>query len=338
MGRGVTPNCPLRAIWCRTSALAAAVGVIGLAAEGVAHASSLATKPLGTASALPVGDGRTIVAWRVGGDRVGFVDGNGRASTVGATDRCGASPELIAAGAGRLLFACPRAAEYPPPPDRYAVVLARTGAEREVHVSNPFFPSAYGERPTFDQLGASWLGGRVSFYRSAISYFVNWRTGRVVAGDRDPFGAARWLDLNFASLGRSLCRPARRLRLGDGRSIERRDRFRASPRVEGSWVLAGRGPGRAIGLGRCGRAPAPLRPGGPREAVLGGGLVSWRAPRGATSRQQTMRVRRLSDGRTWTVGRPTDSVVRAGRTVVLARAQRSGYRLLVARVPDPTRT
>jgi len=296
------------------------------------RAASLPIRPIAESAAGAVADGKSTIAVRVDDRHVMTIDAAERRRELTLPPEC--LGPLLAAGAGRVLIGCtstPYAFD-----DRaiYSVLNARTGSVAQVVVPNPYKGSVDGATPYFSRIGDDWLGGRVGFHRGEISFHVNWRTGRQIAGDQDPFGSRRWLDLSAPALGRALCRPFRRpLAVADS-DFSPRDRYTTAPQVVHGWVLAPSQGRAGFSYGRCG---APARAlGRVDDATLGGGLVSWRAARrasGPVPRPTTTFVRRLDDGRTWTIGGSQDRTFRAGRAIVIARPNGNGVRIMLTRIP-----
>lgn len=318
-----------RASRARIAGCALVVAAAG-AWSASARAATLPLRPIAESASPVVADGKSLVAVRLDDLHVLTIDAAGRRRKLTLSRGC--SGPLLAAGADRVLVGCT------PTPFAfyegaiYNVINARTRRVAPVFVPNPYKGSADGATPSFSMIGDDWIGGRVGFHQSEISFHANWRTGRQVAGHEDPFGSRRWLDLSSASLGRPLCRPFSRPRGVD--SFGPSDRYADAPQVDQGWVLT-RSRGReGFTYGRCG---APTRTVGRADAaVLGGGAISWIAPRRTTGpipRPTTTFVRRLHDGRTWTIGDGRDTVVRAGRTIVVFRSGSNVRRVRLARLP-----
>ncbi len=292
-----------------------------------AYARTLPTQPLGSAFGRPVSDGRSLVAWTSGPGRVETLDADGRRRSVSLPASCNGG--VVAAGAGRLLVACPPNGFVA---TIYDVVSVRTGSTRRITLPD----GGNAGPPTFTGIGVHWIAGQSRFREFLTRFFVNWRTGAEVRDGAAPLTPTTWPDLSFSGLARPLCAPFARRRLpADAVSGP----LSTAPTVNDQSVLGPtttdpRQRGRFLGVGACGGRLVPLGRGRVEQAQLGGGVVSWyRGPNETTSRP-AIAVRRLKDGRTWTFNRNQQLIERAGRTVVLAQPTSGGfYRLSLARVP-----
>jgi hypothetical protein len=270
-------------------------------------------------STFPVfGDDRDLLVWQYPPDRLVFYDSRWHArSFVMAPQLHCFDGQVTAVGYGQVLVQCPRLRGTPPPPLRFVLIDARSGAATSFAT-----PTSHQASPTYKRIGRYWLQGFLSPNQGGETVYYNWRTHAFVEGSRDHNGAHRFADPSIPTLWRGLCAPFQRPRIS-ALNPGLHDLYEESFQSEGDWIAY---PGSTSGIfGRCGRPYRRL--GAVGEVELGGGLLSW-------LEGTWVHVLRLRDGKQYIAASASNYLARTSHDLIFGQRANGTWTILAAPIPN----